>query len=469
MLNISDYGAKADGKTLCTDAIQKAVDSCHENGGGTVFIPAGGAFVCGTIHLYDNIHVLFENGAVLLGSKNIEDFDPIENISCLEYQDRSHSFFKQSLFHAENCDNISITGIGKIDMQSAWQNDETWRKEQNLVAPKCANSNYDFEEIETKYSVPWHRGAKVISLNKCSNVVISDLIINNATDLAVYFAGCENVHITRLNIHSHIDGISPDNCKNVVISDCIVNTGDDAIVPKSSYSINEFRCCENITITNCVIKSHCNAIKFGTESITGFKNITISNCTIYETRFSGIAIESVDGAVFDGISISNITMRNVGNPLLMLVLFRGQAPVGTPIGAIRNVTLSNITATGPYEEWHGISCIHRYGDNKQCLMSPYLTPIIIAGQPDSLIENVTLCNINMTMPGGGTEEYRNIVLKEVRCEYPECAIFGDKHPAYALFGRHIKNFKLYNVNFDTYEYDRRDAIVIDRVVNYKNI
>lgn len=467
MFNILDFGAKADGVSLSTKAIQKAVDACHKCGGGTVFIPAGGAFVCGTVHLRDNIHVMFENGAILYGSKNLEDFDPIEKITCLEFQDRSHSFFRQSLFYAENCDNISFSGIGKIDMQSAWQDDHTWRKEQNLLAPKCANPDYDYEYVESTFSVPWHRGAKVISLKECNDIVIKDLIINNATDLAVYFAGCENVRVTGLNIHSHIDGISPDACKNVVISDCIVNTGDDAIVAKSSYSVNKLKCCENITITNCVIKSWCNAIKFGTESIVGFKNITISNCTITETRFSGIAIESVDGATFDGINISNITMKNVGNPLLMLVLFRGQAPVGTPIGTIRNITLSNITAVGPYEEWRGITC--RYTDSKLTPVKPYLTPMLIVGQPDSMIEKVTLSNINITMPGGGTEEDKNIILKEVRCEYPECAIFGDKHPAYALFARHVKNFKLYNVNFDTYEDDKRDAIVVDRVIDYKNV
>ena len=101
MYNILDYGAIGDGKTLNTNAIQEAVNKCAEAGGGTVYIPADGKFVSGTVHLLDNVHILFENGAMLLGSKDISDFEPIEEIACLEFQDRSHSFFHQSLFYAD--------------------------------------------------------------------------------------------------------------------------------------------------------------------------------------------------------------------------------------------------------------------------------------------------------------------------------------------------------------------------------
>ena len=208
MYNIIDYGAIGDGKTLSTVAIQAAVDACSANGGGTVFIPADGVFVSGSVHLHDNVHIVFENGAVLLGSTDMNDFDPYEEITYPKYQDRSHSYFHHSLFYAENCNNISFGGVGKIDMQSAWEVDDS------------------------------RRGAKPIALKECKDVLIADLIIRNATDLAVYFAGCENVRVTGLNIRAHIDGISPDSCKNVVISDCILNVGDDAIVPKSSFTLN---------------------------------------------------------------------------------------------------------------------------------------------------------------------------------------------------------------------------------------
>ena len=469
MYNIIDYGAVPDGKTVSTNAIQMAVDSCAEAGGGSVYIPAYGAFVSGTVHLRDNVHVLFENGAMILGSADINDFEPIEELACLEYQDRSHSYFHQSLFYAENCDNISFSGNGIIDMQSIWQVDEGWRKARKLVAPKCANLDYDFDDILNTYQVVWYRGAKPIALKECNNVVISDLMIRNATDLAVYFAGCENVRVTGLNIESHIDGISPDNCKNVVISDCILNVGDDGIVPKSSYSINRFKYCENITITNCVISSRCNAIKFGTESITGFVNVTISNCTIYNTRFSGIALEAVDGAVFDGICISNISMKNVGNPIFVVILNRGQCPENTPIGRIKNICISNITVIGPYEEWKAVAHCYQVFQTNSLIAKPCCVPVIIAGQPDSMIENITFSNIQITMPGGGTKDERDIVLNNIRDGYPECLRFGEKFPIYGLFARNINNLKLFNVDFYTYLEDERDDILLDNVVNFKNI
>lgn len=468
MYNILDYGAVGDGKTLNTNAIQEAVNKCAEAGGGTVYIPADGKFISGTVHLLDNVHILFENGAILLGSKEISDFEPVEEMACLEFQDRSHSFFHQSLFYAENCDNISFSGKGLIDMQSCWQIDEGWRQARQLIAPKCAALDYDYDALLNKYDSVWYRGAKPIALKECNNVVISDLTIKNATDLAVYFAGCENVRVLGLYIESHIDGISPDSCKNVVISDCIVNVGDDAIVLKSSYTLNRLKYCENISITNCVISSRCNAIKFGTESITGFINITISNCTIYNTRFSGITLAAADGAVFDGISVNNISMRNVGNPFFIMILNRGQCPENRPIGKMRNITFSNITATGPYVEWEAIPHCYQAFIKNNVIEMPKPVPAIIVGQSDSVIENVAFTNIQITMPGGGTQEDRKIVLENIRNGYPECMCFGEKLPIYGLFARNVNNLKLCNVEFYTYERDERDAILLDKVTCFKN-
>ena len=469
MYNILDYGAVGDGKTLNTKAIQEAVNKCAGAGGGTVYIPAGGAFVSGTVHLLDNVHILFENGAILLGSNHINDFDPIEEISCLEYQDRSHSFFHQSLFYAEHCNNISFSGKGFIDMQSCWQIDAGWRQARNLIAPKCAAPDYDYDAFLNKYDSVWYRGAKPIALKECNNVVISDLTIMNATDLAVYFAGCENVRVTGLYIESHIDGISPDSCKNVVISDCIVNVGDDAIVLKSSYTLNRLKYCENITISNCVVSSRCNAIKFGTESIAGFVNVTIANCTIYNTRFSGIILAAADGAVYDGISVTNISMRNVGNPFSILILNRGQCPENTAIGKIKNITFSNITATGPYEEWQAIPHGYQAYVSNNVMEIPKVIPAMIAGQSDSVIENVALTNIQITMPGGGIQEDREIVIANIRDGYPDCLCFGEKLPVYGMFVRNVNRLQLCNVEFYTYEKDAREAILLDRVTNFKKI
>ena len=175
MYNIKDYGAIGDGVALDSNSIQRAIDECNKQGGGTVLIPAG-KYLCGTIHMKSHVHVLVEKGAVILGSKNIKDFDPLEeNPSNNTYQDRSHSYFHHSLFHADGVQNIALTGFGTIDMQDVW-------------------------EVIEEPDFRWCRACKVVAFKNCENVKIKDLTMKNATDLAVYVAGCENVIISGLDL-----------------------------------------------------------------------------------------------------------------------------------------------------------------------------------------------------------------------------------------------------------------------------
>lgn len=442
MYNVKDYGAKGDGINIDSTGIQRAIDACAENGGGTVFIPAG-TYVCGTMHLKSHVHILFEKAALILGSKNIKDFDPLEeNPSNNLYQDLSHSYFHHSLFHADNVHDIAMTGFGRIDMQSEWEVVEDW----------C-------------------RACKIIAFKECTDVVIRDLNMKNATDLAVYLAGCEYVTISGLSMAVHVDGISPDCCKNVTISDCFVDSGDDAIVPKCSYTLGRFKDMENLTISNCVVRSTASAIKFGTESNSAFRNITVTGCTIYDTRLKGIALQACDGAVIEGISISNITMRNVGNPLLMMVLNRARGPEGTKVGEIKNVSISNVIITGPYPESYEATMAQNakdYYENNLTIRQDYY-PFIMTGQPDSIIKNISLSNIQFVAPGGGTEEDRDLEVREERTGYPIAMLLADKFPVYGLYARHVDNLKLYNVEFMTEEEDKRDAICLVNVKNYKNI
>lgn len=444
MFSILDFGAAGDGLTLDSPAIQRAVDACAANGGGTVYVPSG-RYVCGTVHIKSHVHILIEKGAVLLGSKNLNDYDPREdNPSNSEYQDISHSYFHQSLFHAEGVEDIAITGFGEIDLQSVWAEDD-----------------------------PWYRAAKIIAFKECNHIVIRDLIMKNATDLAVYIAGCEYVTISGLHIISHIDGVSPDCCKNVTISDCIIDSSDDAIVPKCSYTLGRFKDMENLTISNCVLRSNAAAIKFGTETNSAFRNITITGCTIYDTQLNGIAIFTADGAIVEGLSISNITMRNVGNPIIIQILNRGRGPKPQcqKIGQIKNVSISNVVITGPYPETFQATMaqfLSTFKANDLTLKGIH-HPLVIAGQPDSPVKNVSLSNLIFSAHGGGTEEDRNIQMQEVRDGYPGSDLFGDKYPIFGLFAMNADNLRLYNVEFTTELEDKRDDILLMNVTNYKRV
>ena len=175
--NVIDFGAVADGETLCTKAVQKAVDFCHANGGGIVCFE-GGRYALSTIFLKSNVHIEIAENTEILGSLNFYDYAQQEEIDYPIYQDASHTYFDLSMFVGRNCENISITGKGKIDMRSVWDED-----------------GVRGEAIK-------HRGPKCIALKECKNVEISDLEIVNVTDLAVYFAGCENVDIYNLKLNS---------------------------------------------------------------------------------------------------------------------------------------------------------------------------------------------------------------------------------------------------------------------------
>lgn len=437
MYSILDYGAVGDGKTLCTRNIQAAIDACPVEG-GTIYIPSG-KYLCGTVYLHDNIQVIFEMGAVLLGSKNTrDDFTPDEFRDEPLYQDASHSYYNHSLFVARRCENITFSGFGTIDMQSAWEMDER---------------DFGLSLIDRK------RGAKIFTFVECKNIVIKDLKLRNATDLTVYLLGCERVKIHSLDIKAHIDGISPDCCKDVIISDCIVETGDDGIAIKSSYSLSRFQICENVAISNCIVSSRCSAIKLGTESNAGYRNIVVSNCIIENTRLSGIALEIADGGTMENIGVCNITMKNVGTPIFIVLCNRGRGPKGTDIGYIKNIQLSNITATGPYEEWE--ACVHDFY-HPETSQIPQVYSSSITGLKNRKIENILLSNIYLEVPGGETSCMDNFKVPYNEKAYPENVMYG-KLPAYGIYIRDCDSLKMNNVVIKTLKEDKRRAIIAEDV------
>lgn len=453
---IKDFGVVADGKTLITKAVQNAVDECSVNGGGIVRFDRG-RYALSTVFLRSNVTIEIPEGAEILGATSYYDYAQEEQLDYPIYQDSSHTYYHPSMFVGIDCENVKITGGGKIDMRSVWDED-----------------GVRGEAIK-------HRGAKCIALKNCKNVEISNIEIYNVTDLAVYFAGCENVDIFGIKMRVYIDGISPDNSKNVRIHDCDVETGDDGIVFKSSYTLNRLDICKNIHVWNCKVKSRCNAIKFGTETNGGFEDILIEDIDIRETRITGISIESVDGAIIDGVTIRNVKMTNVNAPIFVHIGKRMRGPKDRAIGKIRNVTLENITADGPYEPYEIMAWNYFSYKANDFYQNPKVFGVAesfdgtkatdewqmtsnICGLKESPLENVVLKNVHLKLDGG-VQEYKKEVPEEAQ-DYPEVFVYGRILPAKGIYFRHIDGLTLDNVTVETYREDKREDFVFENIKRY---
>ena len=452
--NVLDYGAIPDGKTLNSSAVQNAINAASEAGGGTVLFPEG-EFVLSTVFLRSNIRIEISKDCKILGSLSFYDYAPEEKLDYPTYQDASHSYFNCSMFVGRDCNNITITGGGTIDMRSVWDEDNV----RNIV----------------------HRGPKCIALVGCNNVEISSLGIYYATDLAVYFTDCENVDVFRLKMKVYIDGVSPDNSKHCRIHDCEIEAGDDGIVFKSSYNLNRIDICKDIHVYNCKVRSRCNAVKFGTETNGGFEDILIENIEITDTRITGISVESVDGAIIDGVTIRNVTMQNVNAPIFVHIGNRMRGPEGRSIGRIRNLTLENIVATGPYHEYEIIETYYAtyvlddkiqypwvysgkknpdYEKLKGNRFVDWQMTSNVCGLVGIPLENITLRNVHLSLDGG--VESFNPDVPEGATTYPEVFVYGKILPAKGIFFRHIEGLTLDNVTVTTERPDiREDFVFVD--------
>lgn len=294
----------------------------------------------------------------------------------------------------------------------------------------------------------------------------------------IYAEGAENIGITgegcidgqgrelALTIDSlHVenraywnnDGINISDCKDVRISNCFINSADDGICLKSH---NRGAWNDRVSISNCHIISSASAIKFGTESLGGFKNVTIDNIRIKDTFRSAIAIESVDGAEIENVQVSNVHAVNTGNAIFIRLGHRsGEQP-----GYLRNVTIKDMYVEVPFGR----------PDINYDLRGPAVTffhnpfPSSISGIPGHDIENVKLENIEIVYPGRATRgiAYMSVSrLKDVpenEKGYPEFTMF-EELPSWGFYVRHVKGIQMHNIKLRLQEDDFRPAFVFDRV------
>ena len=371
IFNVRQFGATGDGKTLDTDAVNRAIAAAAAAGGGTVLFPAG-VYLCFSIHLQNYVHLYLDAGAAILAAEspkpgettgyNGGTYDAAEpNTAWEAYQDYGHNHWHNSLIWAEDMHDFSITGPGLIYGKGLSFGAGPGRGQQaglrgfgperpagapapNSSAPvpnppapsssaqpaappnpaRMARGDYPMYQAEQPGV-----GNKAIALKNCRNVLLRDFSVLKGGHFALLLTGVDNLTIDNLTLDTDRDGMDLDCCQNVRVSNCTVNSPwDDGICPKSSYALGYARATRNVTIANCFVtgcyqlgtvldgtwkKFPAGARPYGTGRIKcgTESNGGFINITITGCVFEGCqgyALETVDGALVEDIAITNTTI-----------------------------------------------------------------------------------------------------------------------------------------------------------------
>ncbi len=420
--NVLDFGARADGQTLNTFAINSAVLAAAKVGGGTITFPAG-RYRTGTFRLVSNITLELQAGAVLEGSKELADYGDITvyGLGRVYGTNSSGEGTKVGIVFARNVENIAIIGPGIIDGSG-----------DSFFDPNTPHFSMDFDPSVTRQEQrsvdavhmtgdgpiaaksSGRPGTMVICFD-CKNVVIRDVTFRNAPNWTAHFQNVERAVVSGLHVLNNPlipnnDGFDCFSCKDVHFSDCDIHTGDDDFAIVNSV---------DVTVANCTLSSRSSGIRLEASQFNVFNNLTI-----HSNR--GIAIFERGFGKTDHISFANIRIETQlftghwwgkGEPIYIAV---GKPQNGAGSGEISNVTFSNVS-----------------GDAE--------SSIVLYGHPDAWLRNIVLDNVHFTMRTvrkdvsdlvGGNFDFRWTAtnLKE--------AVF--KHDIPGLYGRYIDGLHVQN-------------------------
>jgi len=431
--NIRDFGAKGDGSTDDTTAIQTAIDTCSANGEKLIF-PAG-TFLTGTVFLRSNTAIELTTKAVWKGIGRVDAY-PMQRPR--GFGGRMISAWR-AMIYAEDVENVSIGGQGTID----------------------GNGGHAALHTGSRNSPDRPFGLWII---RGRDIRIEAVQMRHSAFWMQHYEQCDHVRITGIRVFNHAnlnnDGVDLTDCHDVIVSDAEIDSSDDALCIKSHGE----RGASDMVISNCVLASHADAFKMGTASVGGFRRITANNLVIRPSAadhiehplkvkggLAGIDLMSTDGGTLEDIVIQNVVMDGVETPVVIKLgdrwakggrpdEARGSAREGGPprttAGVVRNVLIGHVVArrSGPI-------------------------PSSITGYPGHCVENITLSDMLIEIEGGSPAT--DLKVPENSGRYPYNRIFGQKLPAHSFFVRHAKNVQFRDVQVKTIAPDQRPAFIFE--------
>jgi len=437
--NILDHGAVNDGYTLSTVAIQKAIDTCAETGGGYVYIPQG-EFVTGTIFIRSNVYLYLCPGGKLLGSMLYRDYQGTKRGSAwggvlTKQLSALANNACPSLIIAEDAENCGILGEGEIDGRRSREN--------------ASNS-----EIGDPF---------LVIFSRCRGVKMEGVTLRNPGKFTSYMLACVDVMITRVKIYSMGtacgDGLDFDGGKNVTISDCIIYSGDDSISLKTLTPSDP---CENFMIQNCYLHSkYWGCVRIGPESAADMRHITITNC-IFEDSNDGFKVEICQESVYEYFDFSNITMNGVVRPFFFTNNTYGMSKHDKSVrpkgGIMRYINVSNVTADA-------IQRPKSPDPTDSSLL--HLSCSYIYSLPGYEMHDIKFSNVHINCVGGGVASENKRVdhgeMVDYTEFYPEICKEVGVYPAAAMYIKNCDHITLDNFSVIAREYDARPAIAAEAV------
>jgi hypothetical protein len=429
VFNIVDFGAKGDGKTLATQAVQAAIDACNQDQGGTVLVPAG-VFVIGTVEMKSNVTLHIVAQGKLLGTTDGTQYHAADAIPLRG--DSTLGDGNVGLIFGVNAENVTIEGPGTIDGQGA-----QFRSPSRGVPPPSGRGGADR---------PYH-----LLFHRCRNLRVRDLNLVDSAFHSIRVIQSSYVWMEGLRIHNRVngnnDGFHFISAEHVYVANCDVQTQDDACAL--------FGSCRFVTVTNSVFSTRWSVFRFGGGNP---ENVTISNCIIYQTFGCPIKMHFGPDSRVRNLQFSNLVLQDVTGPISIDLnnRARGNPPASdAPKGFLRNISFQGIRAhvVSEGEQFADMSFSQNYrpGETRQC--------IVLNAIGDTFLEDIAFSDVRVTYGGGGTVEEANREVPQVAGEYFEIGT----PPAYGLFARNVRGLSLNNVRFEVENPDLRPAVVLDHV------